>query len=61
MTPGDYKLILSSNKFCWEKDSHSIIVNSTSEKAPEFIQNGYLVIFISSHSTKVTWNNNILT
>lgn len=53
--PGTYKLSLSSNSFCWVKDSHDIVVNSISVNAPTFIQSGYSVKFISSHNTKMSY------
>lgn len=53
--PGMYEVLLSSNSLCWEVDKHLITVSSSVLSVPTFIQNGYLVIFTSTHETKAIY------
>ncbi|KAK9890285.1 hypothetical protein WA026_010388 [Henosepilachna vigintioctopunctata] len=54
--PGLYQLSLSPNKLCWIRDTYEILINTISVTAPTFVQTGYLVNFVSSHDTKVSYN-----
>ncbi|KAF5281325.1 hypothetical protein FQR65_LT02955 [Abscondita terminalis] len=54
--PGSYEIFLTPNKLCWKEEKHPLMVNTVAEVAPSFVQSGYLVIFVSSHSAKVTYS-----
>jgi hypothetical protein len=52
--PGRYQLTVPNDEICWEKEKLSIVVKSTHESVPAFVQNGYkLGSIISSHNAKV--------
>lgn len=53
--PGRYQLSVPVDEICWEKEAQIIIVKSTLENVPVFVQNGYkLGPIISSHNAKVS-------
>lgn len=52
--PGRYQLTVPSDSLCWEKDQQNIVVKSTEENVPKFIQSGYKIgPIISSHDAQV--------
>lgn len=52
--PGRYQLSVPVDEICWEKETQTIIVKSTLENVPVFVQDGYkLGPIISSHNAKV--------
>lgn len=52
--PGRYQVSVPSDNICWEKQQQNIVVKSTLEKVPKFIQNGFkLAPIIASHDTQV--------
>lgn len=54
--PGRYQLTVPSESLCWESHQHNIVVKSTIENVPKFIQNGYKIgPIISSHDAKVNF------
>lgn len=55
LSPGTYNIKLSQNKLCWKETEQRIIVNDITVSAPPFVQNGYSVLFVSSHDTKVSY------
>ncbi|KAF5281651.1 hypothetical protein FQA39_LY17749 [Lamprigera yunnana] len=54
--PGTYELLLTPNLYCWKEEKLTIVVNKVEETAPTFVQNGYSVNFLSSHSAKATYS-----
>ena len=65
--PGRYQLTVPSDGLCWEKEQQNIVVKSTIETVPKFIQNGYKIgPIIASHDSKVNfklhkkWQRNFL-
>lgn len=60
--PGRYQLSVPHDKFCWENHQHKIVVKSTIEKVPKFVQSGYKIgPIISSHDVQVRIFFNFLT
>ncbi|KRT79932.1 hypothetical protein AMK59_6753 [Oryctes borbonicus] len=53
--PGMYEVLLSPNSLCWKEDKQLITVSSSVLTVPTFMQNGYLIIFSSTHDTKVIY------
>ncbi|GJQ67388.1 hypothetical protein Trydic_g5084 [Trypoxylus dichotomus] len=53
--PGMYEVLLSPNSLCWKEDKQLITVSSSILTVPTFVQNGYLVIFTSTHDTEVIY------
>lgn len=52
--PGRYQLTVPSEGLCWEKEQQNIVVKSTLENVPKFIQSGYKIgPIIASHDSKV--------
>lgn len=52
--PGRYQLSVPNDRLCWESHQHKIIVKSTVENVPKFVQNGYKIgPIISSHDLQV--------
>jgi hypothetical protein len=52
--PGRYQLSVPSESVCWEKHQQQLIVKSTVENVPKFIQSGYKVgPIIASHDFQV--------
>lgn len=52
--PGRYQLTVPVDEICWEQDAQIMVVKSTVENVPAFVQNGYkLGPIISSHNAKV--------
>ncbi|XP_018334048.1 nodal modulator 1 [Agrilus planipennis] len=55
--PGNYAVSLSENKFCWNHNKYIISVSTVHEIVPDFRQQGYQVIFISSHDTQLYYRD----
>ncbi|XP_056645708.1 BOS complex subunit NOMO1 [Diorhabda sublineata] len=53
--PGAYEISILSNKFCWEVDKQTVVIDREIVEVPSFIQKGYTVVFISSHATKLNF------
>lgn len=54
--PGRYQLSVPSDGLCWEKHQQNIVVKSTMENVPMFVQNGFKIgPIISSHDCKVNF------
>lgn len=54
--PNRYQLTVPSEGLCWEKEQQSIVVKSTVENVPKFIQSGYKIgSIIASHDCKVNF------
>lgn len=52
--PGRYQLTVPTEALCWEKHQQSLVVKSTIENVPKFIQSGFKVgPIIASHDSKV--------
>lgn len=52
--PGRYQLTVSTEALCWDAHQHNIVVKSTLENVPKFVQNGYKIgPIITSHDSKV--------
>lgn len=52
--PGRYQLTVPSDSLCWEQDTQNIVVKSTKESVPKFVQSGYKIgPIISSHDAQV--------
>ncbi|KAL1492503.1 hypothetical protein ABEB36_010747 [Hypothenemus hampei] len=54
--PGEYELTISSNRFCWNKSSQIVNINSETVEIPLFIQTGYQLQFLSAHDAVVTYS-----
>jgi len=53
--PGRYQLSVPTEGLCWEKHQQSLVVKSTEENVPKFIQSGYKIgPIISSHDCSVS-------
>ncbi|XP_055609200.1 BOS complex subunit NOMO1 [Uranotaenia lowii] len=53
--PGSYEASVPKTKLCWQSNTVRINVKSTQETVPAFVQNGYLVSLIASHSAKMNY------
>lgn len=52
--PGRYQISVPNDQLCWEKHQQKLVVKSTVEKVPKFIQNGYKIgPIISTHDSQV--------
>uniref|UniRef100_A0A1Q3G441 Putative metalloproteinase-related collagenase pm5 n=1 Tax=Culex tarsalis TaxID=7177 RepID=A0A1Q3G441_CULTA len=54
--PGSYEVSVPKSRLCWQSNTVKINVKSAQETVPAFIQSGYIVSIVSSHSTKMTYN-----
>lgn len=52
--PGSYLLSVSNQDLCWEKHQIKIDVKSAVETVQPFVQNGFKISMISSHTTNVS-------
>lgn len=52
--PGGYLLSVSNQDLCWEKNQVKVDVKSAIETVQPFVQNGFKISIISSHSTNVS-------
>lgn len=52
--PGNYEITLAANKYCWKSSKQVVNVNSANVVVAPFVQTGYTVHFVSSHSVNVT-------
>lgn len=54
--PGRYQLTVPSDGLCWETEQQVIVVKSTVENVPKFVQSGYKIgPIIASHDSKVNF------
>lgn len=53
--PGTYEVSVPKSKLCWQTSAVKINIKSAQETVPPFIQNGYIVSVVSSHSTKMVY------
>lgn len=53
--PGNYELTVPKSRLCWQTSTVKINVKSAEESVPTFVQSGYIVSIVSSHSTKMTY------
>lgn len=54
--PGRYQLSVPSDGLCWENHQQNLVVKSTVENVPKFIQSGYKIgPIIASHDFKVNF------
>ncbi|XP_039451273.1 nodal modulator 3-like [Culex pipiens pallens] len=53
--PGSYEVSVPKSRLCWQSNTVKINVKSAQETVPAFIQSGYIVSIVSSHSTKMTY------
>lgn len=52
--PGRYQMTVPSDSLCWENHQQNIVVKSTVENVPKFVQSGYKVgPIISTHDSQV--------
>lgn len=52
--PGRYQLSVPTETLCWDSNKQTIIIKSTVENVPKFVQNGYKIgPIISSHNALV--------
>ncbi|XP_058459551.1 BOS complex subunit NOMO3 [Malaya genurostris] len=53
--PGNYEVTVPKTKICWQSSSLKINVKSAQETVPKFVQSGYVVSIMASHSTKMNY------
>lgn len=53
--PGSYEITVPKSRLCWQSNTVKINVKSAQETVQAFVQSGYVVSIVSSHSTKMTY------
>ncbi|XP_058830145.1 BOS complex subunit NOMO1 [Topomyia yanbarensis] len=53
--PGSYEVAVPKSRLCWQASTIRINVKTAEENVPTFVQSGYVVSIVSSHSTKMIY------